>query len=93
MAGTGSAVRWDADPIQTAVPPQGPAPDADASRADLYGGLVGDMIDELGQRLTTAQMERSAEPEDFAHRLSVAGGYLALAAGCLATALGISRLL
>lgn len=92
MAGTGAAVRWEADPIPNQAQPSAPAQDAEASRADLYGGLVGDMIDEIGQRLTTVP-ERSAEPEDFAHRLSVAGGYLALAAGCLATALGISRLL
>lgn len=91
MAGTGTAVRWDTDPIQT--PPEASAPAAEVSRTDLYGGLVGDMIDELGHRLATTSVERSAEPEDFAHRLSVAGGYLALAAGCLATALGISRLL
>jgi len=92
MAGTGAAVRWETDPTHAEPQSHGPTPDAEASRADLYGGLVGDMIDEIGQRLT-AVPERSAEPEDLAHRLSVAGGYLALAAGCLATALGISRLL
>lgn len=97
MAGTGSAVRWDAEPSQTQVQAGAAgieaATGAGASRTDLYGGLVGDMIDEIGQRLATTTIERPAEPVDFAHRVSVASGYLALAAGCLATALGISRLL
>lgn len=95
MAGTGSAVRWDAEPAQAQAEAGGieSAAGAGASRTDLYGGLVGDMIDEIGQRLGAASIERPAEPVDFAHRVSVAGGYLALAAGCLATALGLSRLL
>jgi len=85
MAGTGTAVRWDPDPS--------PIVDADTSRANLYGGLVGDMIDEIGHRMVAPPVERPAEPDDLIHRLSVASGYLALAFGCVATALGIFRLL
>jgi len=84
MPATVAAARWDAE-----APAASTAfPGAEASRSALYGGLVGDMIGELEQRVAARP---EAAPDVF-HRASVAVGYLSLAAGCAATVLGLAAL-
>lgn len=58
-------------------------PFADQRRAAAYGGLVGQMIDDLDARIADVapQAELSETPADFIHKLSIAAGYGGLAAG------------
>ena len=53
------------------------------SRANVYGGLVGQMIDEIDARLNrpTSEFTVNEAPDDFLHAISVACGYIGLALG------------
>lgn len=71
--------------------PSVPEATADAAREVYYGGIVGDMIAQLEQRLVEPP---AAAPQwhvpaddapDFAHRVSVVGGYVAMAGALAAT--------
>lgn len=70
--------------------PSVPEAAADVAREDYYGGIVGDMIAQLEQRLAepAAPVLMSPAPADdmpdLAHRISVAGGYVAMAAALAA---------
>lgn len=90
MPATGAAARWEAEPAHAS------ACSAQASRTALYGGLVGDLIGEIEHRMVAVATEAPApvsDEDDVFHRLSVAAGYLGLAAGCAATVLGVAALL
>ncbi|MDB5575126.1 MAG: hypothetical protein JWR80_302 [Bradyrhizobium sp.] len=64
------------------------APATDQVRAGAYGGLVGQMISEIDARLIAHGPLPAANetPEDFLHSISVACGYVGLAAGFFAAA-------
>jgi len=82
MPRTATAVRLEDQPVQFG--------DADTARAALYGGLVAEMLVEIEGRLVSAPP--IPEPVDAAHRLSVAAGYLGLAAASAATVAGVLAL-
>jgi hypothetical protein len=57
-------------------------------RAGIYGGLVGQMIDDIDARMTVRDSfpDPAAAAEDFLHTVSVACGYVGLIAGFAAAA-------
>jgi hypothetical protein len=71
---TAAAYQLDARPL---------AASAHRARSAVYGGLVGDMIDDIDARMSTVRQRPGvdASPEDFLHSVSVAGGYAGLVAG------------
>jgi len=72
--GTAAAYQPEARPL---------AASAHGARSAVYGGLVGDMIDDIDARMSTIRQSprAAASPEDFLHTVSVAGGYVGLVAG------------
>jgi hypothetical protein len=57
------------------------------SRTDHYGGLVGDLLAQIETRIATPPIQRTVavtmppKHVDWAHAISVAAGYIGLAAG------------
>jgi hypothetical protein len=72
--GTAAAYQPDARPLAASV---------HGARSAVYGGLVGDMIDDIDARMSMVRQRSGApaSPEDFLHSISVAGGYIGLVAG------------
>ncbi|CAN5288651.1 hypothetical protein BH11PSE5_BH11PSE5_10790 [soil metagenome] len=89
MALTNAAPKYSDAIAPRAIPR---AADSDAATA-TYGGLVGQMIDEIDARLgkfaPVAAIEES--PEDVFHTISIVGGYVGLAAGFGVAAAIIAR--
>ena len=63
-------------------------------RSGAYGGLVGQMIDDIDSRMAVAggQVQASETPEDFVHGISVACGYVGLVAGFAVAGLALLRI-
>ena len=72
-----------------------PAPIGYEPRSAVYGGLVGQMINEIDSRLISggAIVEHQEAREDFIHAISVACGYIGLLAGFAAASAGLFLLL
>lgn len=72
--GTAAAFTSETKPLAGPIP---------GTRASVYGGLVGQMIDSIDARMgcQVAYVDTAETPQDFLHRISVACGYVGLAAG------------
>ena len=66
----------------------------DRGPASIYGGLIGQMIDDIDLRMSARPGADQIKhiPEDFTHHISVACGYFGLVIGFSAFGLLLTRL-
>lgn len=77
------------------IDPSFETPRPQPARSEHYGGIVGDMIAQIEERIATPQAVAQAVPApvfDPVHMLSVASGYVALGLGLAATGWLVSLL-